>query len=211
MKFSLALISDCMSTSSGQVTRLRGSRYVVCVTDSPNSWSAFQLTCRLAKECDSIYLVHIPTIHYWDLEDPNAPSYHSYNPNNPSQPQQHIHKTPYISDNRYITRATMTYQQYRSLLASAHARTERIASHYRNLGYNVITSDLTSYFELTERIMKNYSLQMRYNKELYEHPEIYRAQTGGNSGGNSGKGEKSTLPFDRSVLIRVVSFGCSSY
>lgn len=43
LSFSLGLINDSMSVNSGHVTRLRGSRYAICVTDSMNSWNAFEV------------------------------------------------------------------------------------------------------------------------------------------------------------------------
>lgn len=71
-------------------------------------------------------------------------------------------------------RSSLTYQQYHLLYEQIEQKKEKIVSLYRNMGYNVFIggddrgSSSQEYMEIVQRLMKSYSLMMRYNAELYE-------------------------------------------
>lgn len=103
------------------------------------------MACRLAKSSDSIYLVHIPYIQYWPhvLQEPD---------------------NEFSGISNYRPLFTMTYQQYEIYVEKAKHRRDQVISRYKAMGYNVSCMDIPSYFEVGERVLRNYSLFSRYSE-----------------------------------------------
>lgn len=117
------------------------------------------MACRLAKSSDNIYLVHIPCIQYWPKDLRNS----TYDPdsdrNSPFRPL-----------------FTMTYQQYENYVKETKQRRDQIIGRYKAMGYNVSCVEIPNYFEIGERILRNYSLTSRYSQVIQQtfadNPEV---------------------------------------
>lgn len=101
---------------------MRGNRYVVAVTDSAGSWQAFQMACRLAKDSDSIIIVHVPVLRLTDAFDNSQSS------------------SPSVK-----TLSALNMEQFQRMHDAALQRQENVLSLYRQLGYNVLCSELPKF------------------------------------------------------------------
>lgn len=117
------------------------------------------MTCRLAKESDTIIVLHVPcaahlisrNTDYFSFLDNKADGHKSYQPSNPSSTR-------------------LTTAMHKAQQAAAAQRREQIVTHYRNLGYNVFCADpiqtgsLDAYCEAS----KAYGVHLAYATELQD-------------------------------------------
>jgi hypothetical protein len=180
--FSVGLISDSMMTrtTSGQATSTTGmkcSHYAVCINDTRNSWNGFEMARKLAKENDQIYLVYIPMISFWELyeeefsQQQQQAQQQEEEANNPFSSVLPTPSTHKLLSNRFVTKSSLPYQQYLLLVQRIEQKIERLQATYRSYGYNIILGEIPDYLEVTQRIMNNYSVMMRYNTELFEQEQ----------------------------------------
>lgn len=66
-------LSLSLSLAPSSSSSLRGQRFVVAVTDSARSWAAFHMAVRMAKESDSVMLLHLPSAAHLLQHSPAAP------------------------------------------------------------------------------------------------------------------------------------------
>jgi hypothetical protein len=101
------------------------------------------------------------------------------------------HDIQYSSSNPYFQRSSMTYDSYNVLYEKVMKRKEKIRQLYKSIGYNVVIGEITSYVDLLTRIMKNYSIMLRYNHELYEQQQMEN-----NRNENNGRINKDAMMTD---------------
>jgi hypothetical protein len=117
------------------------------------------MTCRLAKESDTIILLHIPcTAHLvsrntdffqaYDSQDLHASSEEGFKPANPSY-------------------SRLTAGMYRALLVASAQRKEQLLAHYNSLGYNLYCVEArrgsnVPYFSAINSAAKSYAAHIAY-------------------------------------------------
>eukprot|EP01038_Epipyxis_sp_PR26KG_P013487 gene13487-18097_t len=115
-------------TSTSSLTNVR---YVVFVTDTRSSWSAYQLTSRMAKPTDTIILVHIPF-----LEPLARPSLVA------SSAEKGIHIYNQSGKEGSPMLSSVSMASYTTQSRACASRIERIVAFYKTTGLNVfIASD----------------------------------------------------------------------
>jgi hypothetical protein len=169
--FSVGLISDSMMTRATSTTGMKCSHYAVCINDKRNSWNGFEMARKLAKENDQIYLVYIPMISFWELYEEEFAQQQEEETNNPFSSVLPTPSTHKLLSNRFMTKSSLPYQQYLLLVQRIEQKIERLQATYRSYGYNIILGEIPDYLEVTQRIMNNYSVMMRYNTELFEQEQ----------------------------------------
>ncbi|KAJ1418098.1 hypothetical protein B484DRAFT_453769 [Ochromonadaceae sp. CCMP2298] len=129
------------------------NKYLLCVEDSPGSWLAFQLVCRLARPSDTVALVHVPVLRHhvrggggWggDGDTDEGCSY-------------------------------LTLEEYNLLAVHCTRRAEHLSSVYKSAGHNLYVGPVPSYAEEMQARQKGLE---RVNKM-----EALLAEGGGKGGG----------------------------
>lgn len=160
--FSVALVSESKNDPMqadvyGLRASIKGNRYVVAVSESPASWNAFQMACRLAKESDTIIVVHVPTLRPpWDTVDDNGNS----NSGNSSDGT--------TTSDQAATRGSLTRKQYDDCVRDMQRRRDALVDLYRTVGYNLLCAAPPSYVDYARHILETYITSNRLKTEAMQ-------------------------------------------
>eukprot|EP01033_Poteriospumella_lacustris_P010708 gene10708-7625_t len=152
--FSVALVSESkndpmQAATYGLRVSIKGNRYVVAVSESPASWNAFQMACRLAKESDTIIVVHVPTLRPpWDTIDSDGPLS--------------------VTAGQAATRGSLTRKQYDDCVRDMQRRRDALVELYRTVGYNLLCAAPPSYVDYARHILETYITSNRLKTEAMQ-------------------------------------------
>lgn len=115
----------------------------------------------MAKETDTIVLVHMPTIDcHFSRPEHTVPTTRMLRTER--QQAMNFHKEKVIAP----PRPSLSLEEYQRLYEDAVTRKSRVVNLYKSLGYNVHCGEIPSYVDVCSRMMENYSKTLRYCRKI---------------------------------------------